>query len=435
MPTILITVFLIGALVFAARVVGAHSSRLFSTSDEILSSELSLTPRQRRFIEEVDRHPHDLLLTAGLFKSLVLTLGSMGAVYLAVQLHSLYSFPQLPTAVPAVGLFWLFYIFVVEIIPPGDMSEDSPQHLPTPWGLVSLLHSMFRPIHRLAGIFNARYAEERRDEEKKEEIVERAIETLAEGIGTDEPIIEEDERQMIQQIFRLDTTEVKEVMVPRINIVAIPRDTSLEQLRQIVRAEGHSRIPVYQDDLDSIIGIVYAKDIFCSEPTAPEDFHLRDFIRKPLIVPETQKIDKLMEEFRRRRNHLAIVVDEYGGTAGLVSLEDIIEEIVGEIEDEHDSISPEIVPGDDGSLLVSGQVPLEDITEHFELRPFSEEFETVGGLIYDLVGGVPTVGKVLTKPPLRLTVIKVDGQRIIEVKVEKLSGGNENSNRRAGPTT
>ncbi len=415
-----ISLLLIAVLILTSRLAAVYSSELFSSSEEILAERDDLSARQRQFIEEIDRHPHDLVMTAGLFRSLALISGTLLSVFLVTRIQLFEGWLLALGAVLGAVAFWIVFTLTVEIMPPAGGSDKLQTRALSHLGLLAFIYRTFRPLRRLAGASRARYAVERRNEEKKEEIVERAIETLAEGIGTDEPIIEQDERQMIQQIFRLDTTEVKEVMVPRINIVAVGPETTLDQLRTIVRTEGHSRIPVYDGDLDTILGIVHVKDVFCSVPASPNKFNLREFIREPMIVPETQKIDKLLEEFRRRRNHLAIVVDEYGGTAGLVSLEDILEEIVGEIEDEHDYNQPPIVPIEDGGILVSGQVPLEEITEYFELKPFSEEFETIGGLIYDIVGGVPPSGKVLTRPPLRFTVVKVDGQRIAEVKIERL---------------
>ncbi len=408
------------SLVTTARLVAIYTSELFSSAEELLSSEIELSKRRQRFLAEIEHHPHDLLLISRLYGSFCTIGSTVLTILFGARLAALVGLPQLPTIAISVAGGWLVFVLLVEVMPPTGGSESLQKVLPGRLWLVALLYRIFSPLRRVAGSFRARYAVDRRDEEKKEEIVERAIETLAEGIGAEEPIIEEDERQMIQQIFRLDTTEVKEVMVPRINIVAVHEQTSLEELRTLVRQKGHSRYPVYGEDIDDIKGIIYAKDVFCSEPMTAADFKIEKLLRVPHFVPETQVIDKLLDEFRRKHIHLAIVVDEYGGTAGLVCLEDIIEEIIGEIEDEHDYAAPSIVIGPDGSIIVAGQVSLEEITGHFDLKPFSEEFETVGGLIYDLVGGVPPEGKVLTRGPLRLTVIKMDGQRIAEIKVELL---------------
>jgi len=411
----------VALLIAMARTVAVYTSVLYSSAEEMLTARAELPERRRRFLEEISRRPHGLLLTASFLKSLALISGAGLTLFVVVRLQVHGGWLLAPAATVAVIGFWLLFTLVVEIMPPAGGSEGLQARVAARLGLASFVYQVFFPLRRLAGMSWARYAGERRDEEKKEEIVERAIESLAEGIGSQEPIIEEDEREMIQQIFRLDTTEVREVMVPRINVIAVEPDVTLEQLRRVIRDGGHSRIPVYEGDLDNILGVVYAKDVFCNEPPGPEAFDVRTFIHKPLVVPDTQKIGALLDEFRRRHMHLAIVVDEYGGTAGVVSLEDIVEEIFGEIEDEHDHARPTIIRRGDGTVLVSGQLPLEEITEHFELRPFSEDFETVGGLIYDLVGGVPPEGKVLVKPPLRFTVTRVDGQRIEEVLVEKLA--------------
>ena len=420
---VLFALLAVALLIAGARTVAVYTSELFSSANEMLSSGIDLSDRRRRFLEEVVRRPHGLLLTASFLKSLALIASTGLTVVIAAHLRLFGGGVFAPTAVAAVGVFWLVFM-MVEIMPPVGGSEGLQARLQMHLGVISVVYDLFSPLRRLAGMSWARYADERRDQEKKEEIVERAIESLAEGIGTQEPIIEQDERQMIQQIFRLDSTEVREIMVPRINVIAVEPDVTLEQLRRVIRDGGHSRIPVYEGDLDNILGVAYAKDVFCNEPPGPEAFDVRTFIHKPLVVPDTQKIGQLLDEFRRRHMHLAIVVDEYGGTAGIVSLEDIIEEIFGEIEDEHDRAGPTIVRQADGAILVSGQVPLEEVTEYFVLPPLSEDFETVGGLIYDLVGGVPPEGRVLVKPPLRFTVIHVDGQRIEKVLVERLTEDN-----------
>ncbi len=413
---IIIAILLI--MIGFSRMAGLYSQELFSSASEILHANESLSGKQRQFLELISQQPHDLMLTATVLKSGMLGVGTGLAIYAGAQLRFVgdWVWPWAAFVLPA--LFWVGYLYVVEIQEPrGESTARQAQALSWLW-LIQLLYQVCRPFRRFAGSARARFADDRREEEKREEIVERAIETLAGGIGTDEPIIEDDERQMIQQIFRLDTTEVREVMIPRFNIVAIPPTTTLAELREIVSREGHSRLPVYQDDLDTIVGIVHVKDIFCDSSVTEESFILQNYYREPLNVPETQKIDKLLETFRRTRVHLAIVVDEYGGTAGLVSLEDIIEEIVGEIEDEHDFEKPAIIALPTGGILVSGQVPLDEIYEHYDLKPDSEEFETVAGLIYDIVGGVPTEGKELCRDPFKFTVTQLDGQRIEEVRIE-----------------
>ncbi len=412
-------------MIMFSRMVELYAHELFSSSGEILNANGSISPGQREFLEKIAQQPHDLMLTATLLKTGMLGVGTGLAIYASAQLRFIgdWLWPWVAFVLPA--LFWLGYTFAVDIQEPRGESQDRQRQALSWLWLIQLLYHICSPFRTLAGSSRARFAEDRRDEEKREEIVERAIETLAGDMGTDEPIIEDDERQMIQQIFRMDTTEVREVMVPRFNIVAIPPTTTLAELREIVTKEGHSRLPVYQDDLDTIIGIVHVKDIFCDNSVTDETFILQKYYRDPLNVPETQKIDKLLDTFRRTRIHLAIVVDEYGGTAGLVSLEDILEEIVGEIEDEHDFEMPDIIALPDNAILVSGQVALEDIYEHFELKLDSDEFETVAGLIYDIVGGVPTEGKELCRQPFKFTVTGLDGQRIDEVRIERLPEVND----------
>jgi magnesium and cobalt transporter len=175
---------------------------------------------------------------------------------------------------------------------------------------------------------------------------------------------------------------------------------------------------VFDEDLDDIKGIVYVKDLFGKFPLPETGFDLLDYIRKPYFVPETKITSDLMEELKLTRNHIAIVVDEYGGTAGLVTMEDVLEVIVGDIEDEHDSVEEEIVTLEDGSFRVDANVPVEDLAEKAGIDMEDAKFETVGGLIYDLVGSLPHEGQVVSNEYFRFTVEKMEGQRIEVVLVE-----------------
>jgi CBS domain containing-hemolysin-like protein len=255
-------------------------------------------------------------------------------------------------------------------------------------------------------------------EDQKDDIVERAIESLAESAGISTPIIEEDEKEMIHQIFQLDVTEVEEIMIPRIDVIAIEAAAALGDIRDIIKKYGFSRYPVFEQNIDNIIGILKVKDLLTLDAQKLTDFELSNHIREPLRVGEHKKIDQLLADFKRTHIHMAIVMDEFGGTAGIVTLEDILEEIVGEIEDEHDTDKDRAVARrDDGVLEVSGAFPLEDLADELGLEIRREEFETVGGMIYDMVGSVPTEGTSLTWKNCKIKVLEVEGQRIKKVLV------------------
>jgi len=257
--------------------------------------------------------------------------------------------------------------------------------------------------------------------EKEERITEKQVESVTETMAANEAQLEEEEKEMIHGIVELGETEVKEIMLPRPDMICADQNSTLGQIRELVKKSGHSRIPIYKDNIDNITGIIHVKDLFLKEAQGEKITNLSQLARKAYFIPETKKIDELLREFKRDKNHMAIVVDEYGGTAGLVTLEDILEEIVGEIQDEYDMEVPPIQKLEDGAYRVDAKVSIEDLSEELGTRIAQKGFETLGGFIYDLVGSVPEEGKVIEfKSPeigLKIVVEKVVGQRIKTVKV------------------
>ena len=209
-------------------------------------------------------------------------------------------------------------------------------------------------------------------------------------------VVEESEREMLQSVFDLGDTIVREVMVPRTEMVWIERDKSLRQAMALASRSGMSRIPVIGEDVDDVVGVVYLKDLVANAMTLdPADRGpvLTEIIREPVFVPESKNVDDLLREMQRDRSHFAVVVDEYGGTAGIVTIEDIIEEIVGEITDEYDADTPAPVePLEDGSFRVSARLPVEDLGELFDVELDDDEVDTVGGLLAQQLGRVPLPG-------------------------------------------
>ena len=239
--------------------------------------------------------------------------------------------------------------------------------------------------------------------------------------GGEQGILEAEEEQMIQAVIELGDQRVHEVMVPRIAMVSLAADATIGDAIDTIVAEGHSRIPVYEETIDEIIGIVYAKDLLpFLKASAPEPPLLRSLLRTPVFVPESMSVDDLLHELQRRKVHLAIVLDEYGGTAGLVPIEDLLEEIVGEIQDEYDEEEPMIVRLSDDEARVDGRAAVDDLAELFETQvPLEDEdeYDTVGGLIYHRIGGVPKPGDQVALDGLTLTVESTDGRRVSKVLV------------------
>lgn len=254
------------------------------------------------------------------------------------------------------------------------------------------------------------------EQEIRETELQESLERLRLELSSPENVLEADEREMIHGIVELGTTEVREVMVPRVDIVGVEVGSPIADVIDIIGKSGHSRFPLYEDSFDNIKGILYAKDLLTYNQ-ADRTIDLVKNSRKPYFIPENLKLDDLLRDLKRRRLHIAIVVDEYGGTSGLVTMEDIIEVIVGEIEDEYDKGAPPIVRLSKNTFLVDGSVTISDLNDETGLNLPEEEFETVGGLIYNLVGSLPEKGRSIVYHQVAFIVEQVEGQRIVKVKL------------------
>jgi len=233
------------------------------------------------------------------------------------------------------------------------------------------------------------------------------------------PEVLEEKREMIKGVQELSETTVKEVMLPRVDTLFFPLDMPRAELLETAASCGHSRIPVYRDSVDNVVGVLYAKDLLRALVRG-QDFELADLIRKPYFVPETKRIDSLLTEFKRRHLQIAIVVDEYGSVSGIVCLEDIIEEIVGEIQDEFDDEKDDIVSLGGDVWLCDAGASLSELNEDLGLNLPADDFDTLAGYIFDLFGCIPGRSGRIEKDGLRFTVQEMEGNRIISVKIQRL---------------
>lgn len=256
-------------------------------------------------------------------------------------------------------------------------------------------------------------------------VTEEEIKTMVDA-GEEGGVIEEEEKQMILSIFELGDTLVREVMVPRIDVLAIDVDASLGDAAQALLESGHSRAPVYQDTVDNVVGVIFAKDLLRVWRDGNRGDKLRSLLRPATFVPEAKKAADLLAEMQKQRVHMAIVVDEYGGTAGLVTIEDILEEIVGEIRDEYDA--DERVPFEhvgDGEYVFDGGIDLDDVNNLLQAELPRETSDTLGGFLYSAMGKVPVAGESLQVIGLELRVEQVTGRRIRKVRVRRLPPAGE----------
>ena len=249
-------------------------------------------------------------------------------------------------------------------------------------------------------------------------VTEEEIKTLVDA-GEEEGVIQEEEKDMIFSIFELEDTLAREVMVPRIDVVALDvRTPMLEALDRIMEA-GHSRIPVYEETIDNVQGLLYAKDLLPYLREGRSDVPLRNILRQAYFIPETKKASDLLPDLQQRRVHMAVVVDEYGGVAGLVTIEDLLEEIVGEIQDEYDTEEPFVEFISDNEYVFDARVDLDDLNRLMDVALPTDDSDTLGGFIYTELGKVPAVGDQVAFADMDFTVESVAGRRIKKVRVER----------------
>jgi putative hemolysin len=247
--------------------------------------------------------------------------------------------------------------------------------------------------------------------------------------------LEREERQMIYSIFQFGDTLTREIMIPRIDIIALEVGTSLNDAIHTFLESGHSRLPVYENTIDNVIGLLYAKDLLKSSTAKNDPLSLRELLRPAYFVPETKKVDELLAEMQSQRIHMGIVVDEYGGVAGLVTLEDIVEEIVGEIRDEYDSTIEEAIYQElsENEYIFQGRIDLDDFNEIMNSELSKDESDTLAGYLYDHMGQVPQGGESIQVDSLTFTIEQVSGRRIRRIRVvreEKENTANDKTNGR-----
>ena len=360
----------------------------------------------------------------------VLTLALFFLVQALLVPYALSSY--IPAAVALLGALGLFMIVATPRRIRFDEEGDEVR-IPVIALAYTPVHPLLLPLTNLLELLSSfDYSDEDFRAEKEEE-----LRSIVESEG-ESGVLEEGEREMIESVFGFHDRIVREVMVPRVDMVAIEQSASLQNLLDLIRDKGHSRLPIYRESLDHIQGLIYAKDllhILVSRPdvdlatpinqllASRQEGDLR-FTHEPYYIPETKKIDVLLNDLRANKIRLAIVLDEYGGTAGLVTTEDLVEEIVGELQDEYDE-EEELhhwqVPGE--VLIANARIDIDDLNELLSTDLPRAGFETLGGFIYDHLGSIPAAGLVFTVDPLDLEfdILKVEGQRIAQVKLRRLA--------------
>jgi putative hemolysin len=321
----------------------------------------------------------------------------------------------------AISSLTLLVLFLCRLLPRTWAMQDAEKAvlllaIPIRW--LSLLLYPFARSFR--GITNALVGDSEGDEPPKDAAeIEEELRLFIDA-GEEEGYIEEDERDMIASVCDFDATLAREIMVPRIDMVALEADASIEEALDVIVETGYSRIPVYEGTIENILGILNAKDLLAHlKDNGSSQQGLRDLLRSAHFVPETNKVGEVLRELQRERIQLAIVVDEYGGIAGLVTVEDALEEIVGEIEDEYDTVEPFCEMVSDQEAIFNARIDLDDVNSLLDTDLPTEDSDTLGGLIYSSLGGVPKVGDEVELDGVCITVLSLLGRRIKKVRVVK----------------
>jgi CBS domain containing-hemolysin-like protein len=405
-------------LVFLSTVESAYES-LSEVSLRLMETENLATSRGRFF--------HELMEQSIRFELALIFGTQLSIVVIAIYLFDLSINLSIPY--PLISTFVASLIFVVLFrqLVPRLLAQNRPERVL--WGLLPLFRLLYWPFNLLVSPVSFLLSRSRNQEPEpasEEEDAEDAREEIQAfiDVGEEQGIIEESEGEMIQSIVEFSDTRVGEVMRPRPQIVAIECNATIADARRLIIESKYSRIPVYKEELDNIEGILYVRDVlaFCEPERLSES--VRSIMRPAYFVPETKAVADLLEEMQKTKVQTAIVIDEYGTVAGLVTIEDIVEEIVGEIEDEdraprHD----EIVQSEDGSYFVDGSAEIRKVELLFDKDIEADDFTTVAGLIINELGHVPGVGEKLQYKGLEFEVAEADSRRISRVRLKPIQNG------------
>lgn len=407
------SILLLGGLTLISLFLSLNMLALHNFSVLKLQETFKSAGREDRF-EEFMRIHEQLTITCSFLRLLA------NAAILLALVHLMSGRHYLLTLLIA---FVILEVFAV-IIPNSWAKHAGEVILPRTYsllkGLMWLTHPFLyvadlhdRLVRRLAGI-QTRKPEEAQ-EEKQEEILSMVEQGKIEGV------VDEEEMEMIENVLELDETTAAEIMTPRTALVAVPVSAGLQTVLEALSREGHSRIPVYEGTIDSIVGLIYAKDLLSMIGQDPAQFDLREKMRKPYFVPESKTLRDLLHDFQTSKLHIAVILDEYGGTAGLITIEDILEELVGEITDEYEAAPPETFKKIDAYTVdVDARTNIEDVNSELEIElPEEEDYETLGGFVFSHLGYIPKTGESFEYKDLKLTITQAEPRSVRRVKIQK----------------
>lgn len=414
--------FLFFSLLLCSAFFSGSEVAFFSLDKKKINKTLSKNPLFLHYILALIEAPRRLLVTILIGNTFVNVSLSIIAVSFAFDIVRIYSISLEAALTIQIIILTVFVVLFGELTPKIWASKQPllfSKIVVFPLYLISLI---IYPVSEIVSEFIKFFTRKINFRNYKKVISLDDIPHLAE-VGREQGTIEEDEHSIIKSIVSYKKVTAREIMRPRVDIKAISIDSTFDELMAVIIESGNSRIPLYKEDLDEIIGIIYAKDLlpFLNQKANLKQFALMKIARKALFIPESKLISDLMQEFQEKKMHIAIIVDEYGGTSGLITLEDIIEEIIGEIRDEYDKEEEEVSKINDKTFIVKGTAPIDVVNELLDINIESDEgeFETIGGFILSHSGMIPKEGYHLVYDGWRFSVKETSNKRILKILIEK----------------
>lgn len=420
----LFQILLLFILLLASAFFSGSEVAFFSVRQKDLDESFKSSNLIHRYVKNLISFPRRLLITILVGNTVVNVAASIVSVSIALELAQIYGLKVNFVLTIQIILITIIVLLLGELLPKIFASKHPRLTIRLTAVPLYFISTVLYPVaESITELIRLTFSKVKFDKVKTA-ITEREISDLAQ-LGHERGTLEEDEQEIISSFVDFKSVLVAEVMIPRVDIVAVPIDVSYDKIIEIINNSGFSRFPIFDGNLDKILGIVHAKDLlkYLETRSFVEADTINKITREVMFVPESKKISDMLREFQHRKMHLAIVVDEFGGTAGLVTLEDIIEEIIGEIWDEHDPEENPVKILTANKFSVLGKVPISDFNDIVgsETIPENEDYDTIAGLVISRAGNIPKEGYAFQLKEYKLTVKEVLKKRIKRVEIEKIS--------------
>lgn len=413
-------IFIILGLIFSALFSGSEVAFFSLSNQQDVLTEGDISGSADELILRMLERPRRLLATILIGNTFANIITSVLAAVATGNIVAYFGFSEILVYTFEVLVLTFMILILSEITPKIIAINDPLKSARKISRFIYGLYVILLPLSKL--IANSTISLEERLPKPDSKMTSEDIMTMAE-VSEMEGSIKSDEREIIENVIEFGTTSVREIMTSRVNIVAVSTENSLNEVLSLIREKGLSRMPLYENDLDNILGIIYSKDVlpYINSDIERTTINWRTIARKALFIPATKKLDDLLRDFQQEKTHIAIVVDEYGGTEGLITLDDILEEIVGDISDEYGENEEQLYTQfKNGVYVFDAKIDLDDMEEilEIELTADDDEFETLGGLVYHLTERIPNVGERVYYKGLELTIHSVQNNRVKKLRVK-----------------